>query len=331
MSIELPANEWKWRKAYPEKTQLETIETVMGFFYVHEEGIINQSYNSASDEADEEGRGDDFPGPYRWLLQQQVLDFNGEEAEEFDDLTPLEVLQKVLHLELRVKPDADLSPLGKLTQLEGLVLIGEENADYGFLEHLPNLVTLTLSGSGGRNLDSLKHLKNLKELVSRSVLRDLSPLTGLKQLEELQVDGSRIDSLEPLRGLTNLKLLFARNNRIQDVSPLSGKPNLNRLWLQNNCITDFSPLDQLPKMRDEDRADLRASRQLNSSHPPMKAIFKEWHNLELWAEYARWLVEQDDVLGLELAEKLEGEWNQLPLHWARPIQYEEEKKEDGQW
>ena len=56
---------------------------------------------------------------------------------------------------------------------------------------------------------------------------DISPLSGLIHLEELELSKNKIGNIAPLTGLVNLKELSLNNNRISDIS---GLQNLKLSW-----------------------------------------------------------------------------------------------------
>ena len=55
---------------------------------------------------------------------------------------------------------------------------------------------------------------------------DISPLSGLTNLEALVLSNTNVVNLSPLSGLTRLKALELGITKISDISPLSGLTNL---------------------------------------------------------------------------------------------------------
>ena len=51
---------------------------------------------------------------------------------------------------------------------------------------------------------------------------DLSPLSGLSDLEELSIGGTGVSNLSPLSALTSLKKLEIHYGQVIDTSPLAG-------------------------------------------------------------------------------------------------------------
>ena len=94
----------------------------------------------------------------------------------------------------------------------------------------------------------LKGLTNLVKLrIGSTIVSDVSPLSGLINLESLELSGSvLISDVSPLASLKKLKeLRIINSDRLSDVSPLAALRNLEKLELQRNGISDISPLDGL--------------------------------------------------------------------------------------
>ena len=97
------------------------------------------------------------------------------------------------------------------------------------------------------NLSALTKLPKLREIdICGGEISDLSPLEGFTSLKELYLAGNEISDLTPLATLTGLTRLSLENNRVSNVSPLASLPNLTWINLENNNVLDFSPIDALP-------------------------------------------------------------------------------------
>ncbi len=99
----------------------------------------------------------------------------------------------------------------------------------------------------------LSGLTNLERLdLGGNSISDLSALSGaisgLPNLERLILDTNSISDVSAISGFTRLRVLLLYNNNISDLSPLSGLPNLEQLYLENNSISDVSPLSGLPNL-----------------------------------------------------------------------------------
>ena len=100
------------------------------------------------------------------------------------------------------------------------------------------------------DISPLSNLTQLSELnLGRNNITDISPLSNLTNLSELDLWDSNITDISPLSNLTNLRWLELSNNNVSDISPLGSLTKLSELYLQSNNITDVSPLGGLTNLR----------------------------------------------------------------------------------
>ena len=85
-------------------------------------------------------------------------------------------------------------------------------------------------------------------LSANKSIQDLTPLTGLTQLEELRLADNAIVDLSPLANLLNLRILRLYDNLITDFSPLKNLVNLEELWLWGNQVSDISTSKYFPDL-----------------------------------------------------------------------------------
>ena len=97
-------------------------------------------------------------------------------------------------------------------------------------------------------LSGLTNLTNLDLYANQ--IRDISALSGLTNLTNLELRASHIADISALSGLTKLERLGLGDNQITDFSVLSGLTNLEGLQLWSNQIRDISVLSGLTKLRD---------------------------------------------------------------------------------
>ncbi|MDE0683536.1 MAG: leucine-rich repeat domain-containing protein, partial [Candidatus Poribacteria bacterium] len=149
------------------------------------------------------------------------------------DITGLEFALSLKDLNLGGRNRiTDLRPLANLTHLTQLHISHREVAG---MSPVTNLDISPLSG-----------LVNLEGLsLENSGISDISPLAGLKELQRLGLAVNTIDDISPLAGLKKLQHLNLSDNNIEDFSPLAGLTNLEELWIENNPATDFSSLSAL--------------------------------------------------------------------------------------
>ena len=128
------------------------------------------------------------------------------------------------------------------------------------IEYATELTVLNLgyvlANSGRVNSNSISDLSPLSGLIKltelnlfRNTIGDLSPLSNLTELRVLDISGnSYISDLSPLSGLTRMKTLHLYTNDVSDLSPLTGMTDLRWLDVSNNLIWDISPLSGLTEL-----------------------------------------------------------------------------------
>jgi Leucine-rich repeat (LRR) protein len=100
----------------------------------------------------------------------------------------------------------------------------------------------------------LQQIKEAKESASKELylwdnnITDISPLAGLTNLTELDLEVNKISDITPLDALTNLSKLYLWDNNVSDISPLAGLTNLTELSLWGNNISDITPLAGLTNL-----------------------------------------------------------------------------------
>ena len=151
---------------------------------------------------------------------------------------------------------ADLTPLLDLTALEAVGLATSPRlADLSPFAGLRNLKSLRLSGAWGSPPSEVSDLRALESLpltqlaIRQAIVSDASPLSGLAQLESLDLTSNRIRDISSLSGLSQLRSLNLWDNDVSDVSPLAGLQELTSLAFGYNRIADISPLTGLSKLR----------------------------------------------------------------------------------
>ena len=149
------------------------------------------------------------------------------------DITGLEFAMNLRKLQLGGRNRiTDLRPLANLKNLTQLHLWHREIAD------MPPVTNLDISPLSG--------LINLEDLVlENSGISDISLLTELKALQGLGLSANNIEDISPLAGLKALQRLDLSENYIKDLSPLAGLTNLLELRITDNPAIDFSPLTAL--------------------------------------------------------------------------------------
>ena len=101
------------------------------------------------------------------------------------------------------------------------------------------LEQLYIGNANFANLEPLAALTKLEFLLlawGAQKISDLTPLSGLKALKNLSIEGQQVSDLSALSGLRNLGTLNLSNNLINDASPLANLGNLQELNLSGNAL-----------------------------------------------------------------------------------------------
>jgi len=101
-----------------------------------------------------------------------------------------------------------------------------------------------------KDLKPFEKLTALKRLDIRFAMgvSDLTPLSGLHNLEFLGLWGTSVSDLSPLIGLDSLKEINARMTKISDLKPLLKMKSITTIDLLKAPVSDISPLAQIPRI-----------------------------------------------------------------------------------
>ncbi len=171
-----------------------------------------------------------------------------------DALIPDPVLRRLIADTLGLPPDTslDANDLASLTELRGEQPTGVRSLEG--LQHAGNLTRISLRGGSVVDLAPLSGLRELNSLdLAYHNVRDLSPLSGLANLQQLNVEGNRIANVAALADLTNLEWAYLGENYLDDgaveiLGSLTGLQALN-LSEQKSEITDITALADLRKLQ----------------------------------------------------------------------------------
>ncbi len=148
---------------------------------------------------------------------------------------------------------------------------------------LPKLAALSCDGIGGRG-----------------ILRDLSPLKGLK-LTRLELQGTQVSDLSPLRGMP-LSGLAVYDTRVSDLSPLADCMELTNLSVQQTAVT-AAGVAALQKALPNCRIVWDEPAKPADAPPPAKAPFNAKQaraHQETWAKHLGTTVETINGVGAKL-------------------------------
>ena len=149
-------------------------------------------------------------------------------------------------------PDGTPISQQEMLRLRELHAEQREITDLTGLEFATNAISLYLGTNKLSDLSPLSGLEQLQHLVLTGnridLSLDISPLVNLDDLSLLAIRRSRISDLTVLGNLTQLNGLILSQNEIRDITPLAGLVNLGWLTLVENRIADLSPLANLTQL-----------------------------------------------------------------------------------
>lgn len=127
-------------------------------------------------------------------------------------------------------------------------------SDLSGIENCINLEQLDLGQKGSSNtISNLSYLSSLSRLyqldIAGNQVVNLSPLAGLTGLTNLDISDNQVTDISALSGLTNLTRLFFSDNQVTDISPISSLTNLENTNFGANLVTDISPVSSLSKLQ----------------------------------------------------------------------------------
>ena len=140
---------------------------------------------------------------------------------------------------------SNLSGLEAASNLDYLALGQNPVSDLSPLAGLP-LRGLVLPDCMVTDISPLSNLTHIEELNLRSnPISDISPLGAITTLHSLDLSHCQIIDISTLSQLVNLKYLQLNHNKIRDVAALANLTSLYKLEIDHNFITNHSPLDSL--------------------------------------------------------------------------------------
>lgn len=121
------------------------------------------------------------------------------------------------------------------------------------LSVLPKCVHLPYLFAGFSKLETLEPVAKLErvrrlDLRNMPQIKDLSPLTALKELEYLNISGTGVTDLSPLAELPALTEIEARDLKLSDAKDVPKLENLRSIDFLKTPIADVTPLAKAPKL-----------------------------------------------------------------------------------
>lgn len=258
-------------------------------------------------------------------LQQLIIDNT-----LVTDLTPIANLNKLNELQCRSTNISDIMPLKNIPHLVRIYCdntqIDSEKASEFIQENRKVMVIYetkalqewwdSLHASWKKVFAAQNHTSinpspeelhtiiSMKRLTLDKFFLDATPIERLTNLENLNMEGTKIEDLTPLHGLYNLKYLNIKNTKVVDLKPIENLSNLKKINIENTGVSNLEPLYNMrnlvwvnaenSKVTNEQVFDLRTLRP-NATVLYQSQELKNWWKVldESWREVFRNSVDVD--------------------------------------
>lgn len=170
------------------------------------------------------------------------------------DLSALSNMPNLRVLYVKADSISGQENLRQLTKLERANFDLSQETDFSVLSSLTQLKWLSINGSLGETVVSdISFLSPLVDLIqldlSNNDITDLNALRNLKNLRSLILSYNKdLSDITPIADLTNLRNLQLRLTQVSDLSMLTGLQELCILWLDRTPVADIGPLARLSKL-----------------------------------------------------------------------------------
>lgn len=166
---------------------------------------------------------------------------------DVSDLTPLAGLTALTQLNVAGNVDIDsVAPLAGLTNLQGFRGTGLENVtDWDSISTLTALQEVALAGTGITDVSFLSGMTALinLDLGSNTGLSDLSPLSGLDNLQWLVISNTGVTNFDAVGAIPSIEWLDADGLNVSDFSGILNLTNLTEFVLGDVTSTAWNQLN----------------------------------------------------------------------------------------
>ncbi len=180
-----------------------------------------------------------------WQITELTLPDN---VTVFSDLRYFTSLKTLVIHDMPLDSCDFLAAMPELQELDlsGCMLSPE---DLDTIGAIPTLSKLRLSRCGLVNITSLSPLENLEDLdLSYNSISDINALSGMKYLRQLNLRSNAVSSLESLKFAAKLHILDISENNIPSLAPLSNCTQMEKLTADDNDISDIGVVAKMPEL-----------------------------------------------------------------------------------
>lgn len=178
-----------------------------------------------------------------------------------------------------------LQDLEMMPFLEKVVVAYQPDIDIRGLASHKYLKDLSLVGNHLTSQD-IWVLSGLEELqilnLGWNMISDIKAVINIKKLKSLGLWGNQIENIQGVENLALLEYLDVSDNEIADITPVEKLGNLQQLWLYSNRIEDISSVTNLSKLNVLMIYDnpIKNMEQIRSIYPRLKRIDVDALNLK---------------------------------------------------
>ncbi len=149
------------------------------------------------------------------------------------------------------KPEGELTTvdLKKLRSLN-LARVQIEELDICLFHHMTELRELFIGPVGIDDLSPLSGLKNLETIgFAMNPITDLSPLAEMTKMDRLDMANTKVTDLSPLSKMTAMTELTLDGSPVEDTTALHGMTKLERLSIKGTKIDDIRFLSEMKDLK----------------------------------------------------------------------------------
>ena len=205
-------------------------------------GGVSYSVNETTITLSDKGLYDNDIKDLQYFKDLEWLDIDNN---NLTDLSVLSSLTNLKHVYFQGNNVSSLDFAKGLTKLEEINCYGNNISDLTPISSLTNLTEFWGGNNPITNIEPLRNLTNMEylSLKNTSFGGDISPLSRMKELVQIDLYNCGVTDISPLSGCTWLTSIDFSKNNIYDISPLEDCYEIWKLIMTDNYIDTFEQLE----------------------------------------------------------------------------------------
>ncbi|CAL5984509.1 leucine-rich_repeat domain-containing protein [Hexamita inflata] len=135
-------------------------------------------------------------------------------------------------------------------KITNFVFLGQSIVEIGVISKFNELICLDLSKNQINDISSLSSLIKLQNVnLSQNFIEDIQPVSTLVNLTQLNISANNIYDISSISSLQKLNDLDIENNRIENLDPLQHLFELQYLHISENKFISISAIKQLTNLK----------------------------------------------------------------------------------